>query len=536
MKPHLLHQLLAASAANHADGVAVVDGDRALTYRELDERSSQLAHLLRASAAVRRGDRVALLLDKSIEAVVAIYGVLKAGAAYVPLDPGAPTSRLGYVVADCAPRCLISTHSRAGDWVEVLTELTELGHASPVVALDYGSPPTQCPAVVYGPTDVDSQPRTVPASGVTSLDLAYILYTSGSTGRPKGVMHSHRSGLAFVEWAAGEFGLIRDDRVSGHAPLHFDLSIFDLFASSSAASTLVLVPPVTSVFASEVRRFIESQAITVWYSVPSVLSALARQGGLGPGDLPHLRTVLFAGEVFPTQYLRLLMNQLPHARFANLYGPTETNVCTWFDVPPLVDEQVEAIPIGRVVSDDELLVVSDEGSLAAPGEVGELWVRGGTVMLGYWGDPDRTARSLLTNPVGAGTGGPVYRTGDLVVEGADGNLRFLGRRDNQVKSRGYRIELGDIEAALHAHPAVAECAAVAVPDPLITNRLMAFVVLSEPAESTEIRRRCSEQVPGYMVPESIHIVPELPKTSTGKLDRRALVPEQTTSRSARSRS
>ena len=360
------------------------------------------------------------------------------------------------------------------------------------------------------------------ASGVTSLDLAYILYTSGSTGHPKGVMLSHSNALSFVDWATAEFRITPSDRLSSHAPFHFDLSVFDLYAAAAASATVVLVPPTASVLPAGLRRFIDEYGITVWYSVPSVLGALARQGGLDRSPLAALRTVLFAGEVFPTGSLRRLMELMPGVRFANLYGPTETNVCTWFEVSEPPDEGAPPVPIGHAIRDDEVFAVTDDGRRAEAGELGELYVRGGTVMSGYWADPERTARSLVDNPVGATTGGLVYRTGDLVVQRQDGAFEYVGRRDAQIKSRGYRIELGEIEAALHSSEHVIEAVVVAVPDEEITNRLVAYVVLSSNADAAAVRTECATRVPPYMVPEQFEIIESMPRTSTGKIDRETL--------------
>lgn len=354
-------------------------------------------------------------------------------------------------------------------------------------------------------------PRTGPD------DLAYVLYTSGSSGSPKGVTLTHGNGLAFVEWAAQELDLSAHDRLSSHAPLHFDLSIFDLYAAAYAGAAVVLVPVKALVFPVDLAQFIEDARVTVWYSVPSALTLLVRQGSLTAGCFPQLRVVLFAGEVFPAPALRSLMAGVPHARFVNLYGPTETNVCTWYDVtrPPSSDTPV---PIGRPIAGTTAVVVGDDGRLVAAGQSGELLISGPTVMRGYWGDPDRTARALVRNPAGA----PAYRTGDIVRRNADGELVFLGRRDHQVKTRGYRVELAEIEAALYRHPAVTECAVIAVPDELVTNRLVACLVLSAPAAPPGLARSCRDRLPRYMIPDRFEFFETLPRTSTDKIDRTAL--------------
>lgn len=504
---YLIHQLLEQSAARRPDSLALIDGERELTYAALDSAANQLArHLI--ELGVRRGDRVALYLNKSAESIIGIYGVLKAGAAYVPLDPQAPTSRLGYITTNAGVRVLLTGVEKADD----------------VTALR-AQAPTITDAVILNDPGVRAELAALSADspripGIEG-DLAYILYTSGSTGVPKGVMLSHRNCLAFVEWAVEEFGVSAEDRLSSHAPLHFDLSTFDLYAAAAAGAPVVLVPAQASVFPSLVRTFIEEQRITVWYSVPSILTMLVMRGGLTTASCPGLRTILFAGEVFPTRYLRQLTELLGHVRFANLYGPTETNVCTWHEVRPLPDGD-ETIPIGRAIDGVDVYALNDAGQRAGVGEEGELYVRGPTVMQGYLGDPEKTAARLVPDPLGDIIQQPTYRTGDLVVLTETGGYRFLGRRDEQIKSRGYRIELGEIETAIYAHPAVSECAVVAIPDEVVTNRLLAYVSLREPLDSRELTSFCVERLPHYMVPERFEFADELPRTSTGKVDRRSL--------------
>jgi amino acid adenylation domain-containing protein len=515
---YLVSHLLEESARNRPDAPAVLDGEREITYVELERQSNRLANLL-VELGVRRGERVGIYLDKSIESVVAIYGTLKAGGAYVPLDPQAPPARLGYIARDAGVRVLLTGCEKQEAWQALMRDGPAL-HS--LVALN--GAPTAGPEGVrtLAMSDVAGAPDSPAGVPVVDCDLAYILYTSGSTGTPKGVMLTHRNCLAFVEWAVEEFAVRAEDRLSSHAPLHFDLSTFDLFAAAAAGAAVALVPVQASVFPSEIRRFIESTEITVWYSVPSILAMLVIRGGLQNGALPTLRTILFAGEVFPTGYLKRLVELLPHVSFANLYGPTETNVCTWWEVSELPEDPSETIPIGRAIANVDTFVVTDDGRPAEPGEVGELYVRGPTVMQGYLGDPEKTASRLVADPFGDVLDQRVYRTGDLVQETAGGDYRFLGRRDDQVKSRGYRIELGDVEAAIQAHPDVTECAVVAVPDDLVGNRLYAFVAADEETLDPPLGAFCAERVPGYMIPERFEVSGALPRTSTGKIDRPAL--------------
>jgi len=359
-------------------------------------------------------------------------------------------------------------------------------------------------------------------------DLAYILYTSGSTGTPKGVMISHRNSLTFVEWAAAAAGLSEQDRVCSPAPLHFDLSVFDIFAACQAAACLAVLPGGTATFPVSIARWLEAERISVWYSVPSVLTLLACYGSLGKFDLSGLRTVIFAGEVFPPRHLARLMAELPHSRYLNWYGPTETNVCTAFEVPAGGADAGPA-PIGKAIANTEVFAVTSEGRrVSGPGEVGELYVRGPSLMRGYWGQPARTGEALVANPFRAGSGELVYRTGDLVTLEPTGNYAYLGRRDTMVKVRGYRVELGEVEATLYRHPAIAEAAVLPVHDELLGSRLRAVVAADGAGTLThqDVLDHCRQWLPGYMVPDIIEFREALPRTSTGKVDRAGLAQEQ----------
>jgi non-ribosomal peptide synthetase component F len=315
---YLLHHLLQTSAERHPDGLAVVDGSRSVTFGELEVDSNRLAHLL-LNLGVERGDRVGIYLDKSVESLAAIYAILKAGAVYVPFDPQAPTARLAFIARNCDMEFLVTGLEKASTW----TDLTSGG--APLRALvvsnatddDFADRDDLGGRVVTS-TPLESQPTTSPSIPTIDLDLAYILYTSGSTGDPKGVKLSHLNALTFVNWATELCHVRGEDRLSSHAPLHFDLSIFDIFAAAKGGARVVLVPPEALVFPAETHRFIERAGITVWYSVPSALTMLVERGGMKGGECPHLRIVLFAGEVFPTKYLRQLMLLLPHAEFFNV--------------------------------------------------------------------------------------------------------------------------------------------------------------------------------------------------------------------------
>jgi len=293
--------------------------------------------------------------------------------------------------------------------------------------------------------------------------------------------------------------------------------------------TLVLVPDEEAYFGSALAGLIANERITVWYSVPSALTLVARAVD-GPQDLAGLRTVVFAGEVFPTAQLRELRALLPPGcTLWNLYGPTETNVCTYYQVRDLSEDD-RTIPIGRACENDEVFALTEDGRVAGVGEEGELFVRGPTVMKGYWGRPERTADVLLADPRPGAGGDPVYRTGDLVRLRPDGDYDFLGRRDHQIKSRGYRIELGEVEAALNSHPALAEAVAVAVPHEEWGKAIVACVAPKDGLAVTvkEIKGHLAERVPRYMIPSKIEVRDHLPRTSNGKIDRQRLQLEAST--------
>ncbi len=522
----LLPRLVTDAAELHPAAPAVVLDGVMLDYGALEERSNRFARSLVAHG-VRRGDRVALWLYKSPDAIVALYGVMKAGAAYVPVDPAAPAPRLAYIARDCDVAGLVTTSERA-------TALDEaFGGRAPMRALWFAdlADGKDAPRVAGLPgvpwSALAAESGDAFASPALEDDLAYILYTSGSTGEPKGVMLSHRNCRVFTDWAAETFGLTARDRVANQAPFHFDLSTFDLYSTARAGAALYPVSPRIASFPAAVAKRWAEDRLSVWYCTPSSLVLMLTRGGLEKQDLSALRVLLFAGEVFPNKYLRQLMALAPHARYANLYGPTETNVCTWLEVASSPEGDVP-LSIGRACPFDETLVLDDSLKSVPAGGVGELWVRGASVMQGYWGKPERTALALQSLDIAPGIRDRAYRTGDLVRARPDGNLELLGRRDHQVKTRGYRVELGEIEARLAAHPAVDESVVVAIPDDEITNRLLAVVVTKAGAEVTadQLKQHCAVTLPRYMVPEALEFRASLPRTSSGKVDRRALADPQ----------
>lgn len=480
-----LHQLAIHAAVHHPGRLAVVDPLGSMSYTELDMRANALARHLRG-CGVRRGDRVVLWADKSCNVLAATQAVLRLGAAHVPLDSSSPARRVSTVARDCGARVIVAA-------AEMMAELAgDLSRELVLLDLDAD----------YG---AGGEPVNEP---VEPDELAYILYTSGSTGTPKGVCISHRNARAFVDWFAEELHASPEDRFANHAPLTFDLSVFDIYTAFKAGASVHLVPYELSYAPTQLVDFIHQHEISIWYSVPSALALMIRDGGLLERPAPaDLRAVLFAGEPFAIDHVRRLAGWT-NARLMNLYGPTETNVCTAHEVVPSDLDRDRPVPIGTATCGDHVWAQSADGRIAAPAEEGELLVDGPTVMLGYWGqEPHR---------------GP-YRTGDIVRVRHDGAFEYVGRRDHMVKVRGHRIELGEVEATLAAHPDVAE-AVVVVSGVDVNSRLMAFVLPATEQKPgvLSLRRHCAQRMPRYMLVDEFVFVDELPRTRNGKVDRAAL--------------
>jgi len=496
-----LEEFLETSARRAPEATAALEvSGEAISYSALEEFAQDISTAL-STVGVGSGDRVGLSLPKRIAALASVFGALKAGAAYVPVDYSAPASRNGYIFNDCGVRAVIVDRARAGllkkelegSWTE--TEFPQWGaHGADLVVLA----------------------RRDEATAAKAPELAYILYTSGSTGRPKGVTHSHASALAFIDWCSQEFQPKAADRFSSHAPFHFDLSILDIYVPIKHGASVVLIDADAGKQPGTLARIIAELGITIWYSTPSILHMLTTYGKIEDQDCSRLRIVHFAGEVFPIKHLRVLMERWPWPVYYNLYGPTETNVCTYYKLmAPLPESQVAPLPIGRKCSGDETRVVGPDGRIVAAGEEGELVVSGGSVMLGYWNLPERNAEAFLDQD-----GARWYRTGDIVREEPDRGYIFLGRRDRMVKRRGYRVELGEIEAALHRHPAIPEAAAIAKAGKDGETEIVSFVVWTDtqPFSLIKMKQFCAENLPLYMVPDRILSLPKMPQTSTDKID------------------
>lgn len=513
----LLPDQIAISTERHAAAVCLEEASgRTCTYAELGRKIDEFAGVL-SRLGVRSGDRVGVCASKSIEVVAVLLGVWRAGAAYVPVDAEAPASRVGAILDDCGVSVVVVDRAFAA----AVHEICQTFERVPVVLvlepdgagwtlLDEPAAFSMLPAGV-----LERAEATPPGAS----DIAYVLYTSGSTGKPKGVVLTHAAALAFVDWSLRTFRPQASDRFSSHAPFHFDLSVFDLFVALVSGACVVLIGAAVGRDPRALAPEISEKRISVWYSAPSILGLLAQHGKLERYDYSALRLVLFAGEVFPINRLRELTRLLPRARYFNLYGPTETNVCTYHEVAlPIPDGRTAPCPIGALCEGLEFRLVDADGRELQPGAEGELCISGPPVMLGYWNRPELTASAFLPGD------DRFYRTGDIVRQDPDGTFVFLGRRDRMVKRRGHRVELGDIESCLCRHARIDEAAVVALRDSEGSVVLRAVVSTrgAQRPSGIELRAYCAGHLPAAMIPDSFQFCAALPKTSTGKVDYQGL--------------
>ncbi len=507
----LLHDPIDDSVDRSPDATAVVMGGERLTYAELDRLAERLAGSLRERGC-RPGERVCLLAPKSPATVAAMIATLRIGCAYVPVDVTGPVRRSAQIVA--ASRA--SAAFVLGDGAGLADALAAEGVLDPDLPMvDLGPD-----AAASGDAGVSRQFET------TASDPAHILFTSGSTGRPKGVVVTHAAARAYIDWAIAHFDIRPGDRCSGHPPLHFDLSTFDVYATLAAGGELHLVPP-QLLLPREFADYILDSELDQLFCVPSAMSYLLAFGAIPAEGFSSLRRIIWCGEVLPTPVLIEWMSRHPSARFTNLYGPTEATIASsYHDIDVAPTNPSQPVPIGTACAGEELLVLDEDGSLAADEVVGELCIGGIGLSPGYWRDPEATANAFIPDPRAGGTAGRIYRTGDLARRDADGLFHFIGRRDSQIKHRGYRIELGEIEVALAALAPVSECAVVAVPTGGFEGTVIccAAVLRARAVDGTtaQLRAELITRLPGYMIPNRWQLMDALPKNDNGKIDRRAI--------------
>ena len=520
MTTRLLQHLVTTQASRRPDAPAVVSPLGTLTYGELEARSNQMARQLR-DVGCRRGDRVCLLSPKTPAALAAIVGIYKADCTYVPLDPASPGARLFKIIHACEPKAVLVAPASA----RLLDEVLAIDRMDEVCvgSLESGKAAGERFTVTFTAADVARQPGEAVSAENTDADPAHILFTSGSTGQPKGVLITHANVLHFVRWANAFFSVGPDDRLSGHSPLAFDLSVYDIFGAFAAGASLHPVPAELNVFPNKLADFIRSHELTQWFSAPSVLSYMAQLDVVGVDDFPSLRRVLWCGEVFSVPALRYWMSRVPHAEFTNLYGPTETTIASsFYRVTEMPAEHAGPVPIGRACPGEALYLFDEHMRPVPPGEIGEICIGGAGLSPGYWRAPEITRAAFVQNPRSSDPIDLVYRTGDLGRIGADGAMHFVGRRDSQIKSRGHRIELGEIESALQLLPVLRESAVIAVSTEGFGGTVLCCAYVPRPGAHVTpalLRQQLSSMVPAYMLPSQWRAFDRLPLNGNGKTDR-----------------
>lgn len=514
---YLLSQIIDRSAERFPEREAFRFYDKSISYADLSRRTNQLAVTLTKHGVSRR-DRVGIFMNKCTEMPLAVHGIMKAGAAYVPIDPAAPAARLKYIIQHCGIRVLITQTSK----IRILAEIIPETGLDCLIGID-AVPDLDIRTVSW--QEVNNASTHQPDEGpTTEQDLAYIMYTSGSTGEPKGIMHTHHSGLSYAKLSAETFELCEKDILGNHSPLHFDMSTFEFFSGPLKGACTVLIPEEYTRLPASLSKFMADQHLSIWYSVPFALIQLLLRGAMQTRDLSALRWVLFGGEPFPTKYLRQLMNRLPNARFSNVYGPAEVNQCTYYHVPKLPENMEGQVPIGQVWANSEGIVIDEHDRIVLDGSKGELLIRSPTMMQGYWNRKVLNQKAFYIRTPFPGFREKFYRTGDLVQLTEDGNYQYVGRKDRQVKTRGYRVELDEIENVLSSHDQVEEAAVFAVPDLEGSTLISAGITLKDNQKipESDLLAYLRTKLPWYAVPKHIQVYRSFIRTATGKIDRKAL--------------
>jgi long-chain acyl-CoA synthetase len=487
---------LRRSARAQPQKEALVAGERRVTYAELDELADRIAGGLMA-AGVRRGDRVGVFLPNGVEACAAIYGTLRAGAAFSPLNPTTKADKLGAVLHDAGAAALICDAGLASVAREAATHAPSLLGVLDAAALCAADLPARLPPVL-------------------SVDLAAVIYTSGSTGVPKGVTLTHQN-MTFAAGSISEYlELSADDRILVVSPLSFDYGLYQLLMAVLEGATLIVERGFA--FPGRVVELLERESVSVLPGVPTVFGVLLGLRGLAERELPHLRALTNTGAALSAATIEGLRQTFPKARIYSMYGLTECKRVSY--LPP---DQVDVRPtsVGVPIPGTEVWIEDDEHNELGPGEIGELMVRGAHVMQGYWNDPETTAQRLRP---GRYPWERVLATGDLFRRDEDGFLYFVGRRDDIIKSRGEKVAPREVEEVLHAHPGVRDAAVLGVADELLGQAVHAYVTPAPGVEldERELRRHCAAHLEDYMVPQRVFVRDDLPKSAAGKIDRRAL--------------
>ncbi|MER9679014.1 acyl--CoA ligase [Mesorhizobium sp. M0184] len=510
----LLHDYLTHSASRLGEKVALVCGNQRVTYGDLDMRSNAIAHHL-TDAGIARGDRVVVFADNTVEAVIAFWAVLKANAVVCIVNPLTKSDKLDYLLNDCRPTALITDkhlHSIFREPARNCPSLRRMIVSGPIEHSDL----QELPHAVRWDAAVAAARSTPPSRRCIDIDLAAIIYTSGSTGEPKGVMLTHRNMIAACASISSYLALAEDEVILNVLPLAFDYGLYQMIMAFGAGARLVLER--SFAFPAQILGLIKQERVTGFPGVPTIFAALGELRSLRDQDFSSIRYVTNTAAALPLKHILLLQELFSGARIYSMYGLTECKRCTY--LPP---EDLERKPssVGIAIPNTEMWIVDEHDRRVGPGVVGQLVIRGATVMKGYWGKPEATARKLKPGPL---PGEQVLYTGDYCRMDAEGYLYFVGRGDEIIKSRGEKIAPKEVENVLMNIAGVREAAVIGVPDELLGQAVKAFVVMEQGSMIGEkqLQKECQRRLENFMVPKSIVIVPSLPMTDTGKLKKTAL--------------
>ncbi|MCU0709860.1 MAG: amino acid adenylation domain-containing protein, partial [Pirellula sp.] len=500
-----IHELFEEQVDRTPEAMALVFEDQELTYRELNARANQLAHRLREMGVVPE-QLVAICMERSVEMVVGLLGILKSGGAYVPIDPSYPSERLAHMLSDSAADVVL-TQSH-------LEQRVPFGNAS-VLCLDREF--ASGGMTRFADTNLD-----VSEIGLTSRNLAYVIYTSGSTGKPKGAMNEHHAVVNRLVWGQQTYHLDSSDRVLQKTPFSFDVSVWEFFWPLLTGACLVVARPEGHKDTAYLSQLIFDKAITTLHFVPSMLQVFVEEPTL-ESCCQGVRRVMCSGEALPYALTQQFFQRLPHVELHNLYGPTEcaVEVTAW---QCLQNDPASQVPMGRPISNTRMYVLDSNGQPCPIGVEGELFIGGVQVGRGYWNRPELTAERFVRDPWSPIANARMYKTGDLCRWREDGNLEYLGRLDDQVKLRGFRIELGEIESAINEHENIARSVVILREDRPGDQRLVAYCVpkSEKQLDLSELRAQLGKRLPDYMQPSAFVILKTLPVSPNGKLDRRKL--------------
>ncbi len=502
-----VEQFLAESALRHPDKTALVAGGRRISFRELNREADRFAAGL-ARRGVTRGDRVVVFMENRWEAVVAIFGALKAGAVFSPVNPSTKPDKLAYILNNCRAAAIVSQERLAANVAAALASTSTVR-----LAVLAGSAVGGIAAETASFDDLLREDATKAIDPGIDIDLAMLVYTSGSTGAPKGVMMTHQNVVAAATSITTYLENTADDIILNVLPISFDYGLYQVLMAAQVGATLILEK--NFAFPQAVLQRMAEERVTGFPIVPTIAALILQLKDLKPGAFRHLRYLTNTAAALPPAHIARLQELFPETRIFSMYGLTECKRCTW--LPP---EELSHRPgsVGKAIPNTEAYVVDEEGRRVGPGVVGELVIRGPHVMKGYWEDETATARALRPGPY---AWEKVLYTGDLFRMDEEGFLYFVGRKDDIIKTRGEKVSPKEVENVLYAMPGVREAAVVGVPDPVLGMALKAVLALAPGVQLTEqeVLRHCARHLEDFMVPRHVEFRAELPKTDTGKIRR-----------------